>query len=114
MMYKINAFLVSLFLKISISDFLDYWQRIVDQYPLLIIIICFMLPFIEAIFPILPIIAFIAFNMQNLGLLGGFVVTVLGSTIGTYLVFLVLNLSLGKKVRVKVERNPDVDRKSVV
>lgn len=112
MMYKINAFLVSLFLKISISDFLDYWQRIVDQYPLLIIIICFMLPFIEAIFPILPIIAFIAFNMQNLGLLGGFVVTVLGSTIGTYLVFLVLNLSLGKKVRVKVERNPDVLRAS--
>lgn len=111
-MYRINTFIVNVFLKISLADFLDYWQRIVDQYPLLIILICFMLPFIEAIIPVLPIVAFIAFNMQNLGLLGGFIVTVLGSTIGTYLVFLILNLSLGKKIRSKIERNPDVLRAS--
>lgn len=111
-MYRINTFIVNVFSKINLSDFLDYWQTIVDQYPLLIIVICFMLPFIEAIFPILPIVAFIAFNMQNLGLLGGFVVTVLGSTIGTYLVFLILNLSFGKKIRKRIERNPDVLRAS--
>ena len=107
-MYRLNSFIVNIFLKFNFTDFMNYWQKIVDQYPVLIVLICFMLPFIEAIFPVLPIIAFIAFNMQNLGLLWGFIVTVLGSTIGTYFVFLILNYSLSKKIRKKIERNPDV------
>lgn len=107
-MYRLNSFIVNIFLKFNFTDFMNYWQKIVDQYPVLIVLICFMLPFIEAIFPVLPIIAFIAFNMQNLGLLWGFIITVLGSTIGTYFVFLILNYSLSKKIRKKIERNPDV------
>ena len=80
-MYRLNSFIVNIFLKFNFTDFMNYWQKIVDQYPVLIVLICFMLPFIEAIFPVLPIIAFIAFNMQNLGLLWGFIVSVLGIVI---------------------------------
>lgn len=66
---------------------LDY---ITNQYKLLGPIIGFLLPFIEAFLPFLPLVVIVVANASAYGLIFGFVLSWLGTVLGSYVLFLIV------------------------
>lgn len=100
--------IISIYLDITQDGFFDYWKNIIENNILFAIIIGIILSTLEAFFPVLPLIAIVAFNFANLGVFQGGIVTIIGSTLGIYLVFLVINKSIGVKLRNSIEKRPKV------
>ena len=107
-MKNINQTFLSLLVKLSEKGFFEYWRNLVNDNQALMVLIGILLPIIEAIFPPIPLIAIVSFNMANLGVIQGSIITIIGSSIGTYLVFLILNMSVGKKIRKNIGSMPKV------
>ncbi|WP_414054081.1 TVP38/TMEM64 family protein [Macrococcus equi] len=70
------------------------------------IIIAFLLPFIEAFFPILPIALFAVVNVNTYGLIWGFIITWLGAFCGAYIVFLLVRRYGQHKFLRHLNRHP--------
>lgn len=65
-------------------------EYITNQYKLLGPIIGFLLPFIEAFFPFLPLVVIVVANASAYGLILGFVLSWLGTVLGSYALFLLV------------------------
>ena len=65
-------------------------DQLAEQYRSLGMVIGFIITFLEAFLPFLPLVLFIAVNVTAYGLLWGFVISWLGTLLGSFAVFLVV------------------------
>lgn len=65
-------------------------EYVTNQYKLLGPIIGFLLPFIEAFLPFLPLVVIVVANASAYGLVLGFVLSWLGTVLGSYILFLIV------------------------
>lgn len=71
----------------DIMEVIDKIYKLVEQYWLVVVIIGILLSFLESFIPILPLAAIVTANSVILGLWGGLVVSLIGSTLGAILLF---------------------------
>lgn len=65
-------------------------EYVTNQYKLLGPIIGFLLPFLEAFLPFLPLVVIVVANASAYGLILGFVLSWLGTVLGSYALFLIV------------------------
>lgn len=100
-----------MFLAFNFESFLEVFQEFASDNKVLIIIVSIFLPFLEAIVPMLPLVGIVSFNMASLGSIYGasngsflgIVLSILGSTIGMFLIFILIRDLIGKKFREKIK-----------
>jgi phosphoglycerate kinase len=92
------------------NEFIAAAQEFAQGSIWLTILVGIGMPLAEALFPILPILAIVTANVTLLGPFWGVLLSVIGSAGGMYLVFLVLNLSIGKRFRKSIITKPQVLR----
>ena len=92
------------------NEFIAAAQEFAQGSIWLAILVGIGMPLVEALFPILPILAIVTANVTLLGPFWGVLLSVIGSAGGMYLVFLVLNLSIGKRFRKSIIIKPQVLR----
>ncbi|KAA1042568.1 TVP38/TMEM64 family protein [Macrococcus equipercicus] len=74
------------------------------------IIIAFLLPFLEAFFPVLPLVVFAVVNSNAYGIIPGFLLTWSGAMTGAYAVFLIIRYFSETKFIKKFTDRPQVHR----
>jgi uncharacterized membrane protein YdjX (TVP38/TMEM64 family) len=100
------------------ASIFDSYQTFITQNSWIAILATFLLPFIEAILPTLPLGAIVAVNLAALSTaygshLGTFLTVVLsvsGSFLGMFMIFLIIRKTLAEKFALKVESN-EIGRK---
>ncbi|AXI08743.1 TVP38/TMEM64 family protein [Oceanobacillus zhaokaii] len=85
-------------------------QQLLSQYEGLGPLPGILLPFIESFLPFLPLMVFVLGNAAAYGLLEGFLLSWLGTSIGSIVVFLVLRKLGHTKLLSKVRENKQVTR----
>ena len=65
-------------------------DQLAEQYRSLGMVVGFIITFLEAFLPFLPLVLFIAVNVTAYGLLWGFIISWLGTLLGSFAVFLVV------------------------
>lgn len=69
-----------------------------------------LLPFIEAFLPFLPLVVFVMANAAAYGLLEGFLLSWVGSSLGSIMLFLIIRNLGDKKIFVTVRKNKQVQK----
>ena len=65
-------------------------DQLAEQYRSLGMVVGFIITFLEAFLPFLPLVLFIVVNVTAYGVLWGFIISWLGTLVGSYAVFLVV------------------------
>ena len=100
-----------MFLEVTFENFLQFFKEFANDNRILIIIVSIFLPFLEAIVPMLPLVGIVSFNMASLGSIYGgtigsvlgVVLSIAGSSIGMFLIFILIRDLIGKKYREKIK-----------
>lgn len=69
---------------------LENYEQVESYYRNLGLIVGFLLPFLEAFLPFLPLVVIVVANVNAFGLVGGFLISWIGTVIGSYCVFLIV------------------------
>lgn len=79
---------------------IDNIEHLAEQYGKLGPLIGILLPFIESFLPFLPLVVFVVANASAFGLWFGFLLSWIGTVLGSYLVFLIVR-KYGHHLRLK-------------
>lgn len=69
---------------------LENYEQLESFYRNLGPLVGFLLPFLEAFLPFLPLVVIVVANVNAFGLIGGFLISWIGTVVGSYCVFLVV------------------------
>lgn len=104
-------------LSLNLENFFDWLNRFANNNIWLILAIAIFLAFLEAILPFLPLVAIVAFNVTMVsaiypqsGFFIGVLLSVIGSFIGTYCVFMFLRTIVDSAFRKKIEKSEKVKK----
>lgn len=97
-----------------LDNFIQFWKDLANQYVAIAPIICVTLGFLEALLPFLPLVVLIAFSISTMsmimgptmGLIFGILLPAIGSIIGVFLVFFVINKLIGHRLRDRLMKYP--------
>ncbi|HLR65788.1 TVP38/TMEM64 family protein [Virgibacillus alimentarius] len=93
------------------NDQLDnYIMDLLNHYESLGPLPGILLPFIEAFLPFLPLVVFVLANGAAYGLLEGFLLSWLGSSLGSILVFFIIRKLGDKRIFIAIRRNKQVNK----
>lgn len=91
------------FLKFALDT--EYWVRFFGQFSFFAPLIGVILAMTEAFLPILPLSVIVAINIMALGFWQGYVVSWIGTTVGTYIVFTLVRKFGMKKFQHLMQRS---------
>lgn len=90
------------------DTFDDYIEHLLNDYEQLGPLPGILLPFLEAFLPFLPLVVFVIANSAAYGLLEGFLLSWLGSSLGAIIVFTVIRKLGNKRIFKAIRRNKQV------
>lgn len=102
---------------IYFQKYFDYLVEFANDNVIIIILVASLLPMLEAFVPALPLVAIVGVDIvlfcaifpPVLGTMFGILTSIIGSFIGTMLVYLAIRHLFGKKIRQKVSNMPKVN-----
>lgn len=90
------------------DDWESYIMQLLSDYERLGPLPGILLPFIEAFLPFLPLVVFVLANAAAYGLMEGFLLSWVGSSLGAILVFLIVRNLGNKRIFQVIRRNKQV------
>ncbi|WP_188455248.1 TVP38/TMEM64 family protein [Virgibacillus oceani] len=88
----------------------DYIQHLLNDYEKLGPLPGVLLPFLEAFLPFLPLVVFVFANSAAYGLLEGFLLSWLGSSLGAIIVFMIIRKLGDKRIFKAIRKNKQVHK----
>ncbi|MGY0692831.1 TVP38/TMEM64 family protein [Virgibacillus sp. FSP13] len=88
----------------------DYIEQLLSDYEKLGPLPGVLLPFLEAFLPFLPLVVFVFANSAAYGLLEGFLLSWLGSSLGAILVFMIVRRLGDKRIFKAIRKNKQVHK----
>ncbi|MGL4522664.1 MAG: TVP38/TMEM64 family protein, partial [Bacilli bacterium] len=96
----------------TVKELLSYdtLHQMFEQYKGIGPFIAIGLPFLEAFLPFLPVVVFFLVNAASFGLIAGTFYSWVGTTIGSFVVFLIIRQLRNKRLGARIAKHPAVAR----